>query len=270
MGGIGGFAGGIGGTAGRIGVGSGAMRSRQESIAFTIDPASRKEFEAGKFTESLRADVKSEIEINGLAITASDTLGSAGFSFDYMEGELKGRVHIMGRKTLDNNRYHITASIEETGPVASTLTWLQRDKTHHPPGNYHAVTFPDDDIRAHSQRFYYRGREALDSSRERIQQLCMRDPSKSNSVVKDLPYAEVFVWKRMDPGILQRLGGIVQRFDLPEEYDQYPVVYFLNETALKMYRNAGEEFEVLKVVSEKDMPTIPGPQLRGPYMPEEP
>ena len=57
--------------------------------------------------------------------------------------------------------------------------------------------------------------------------------------------------------------------DLPAEYED-SIVYFLNEVALKMYREAGEQFEILKTVSEGDMDKIPGPRLRGPYLPEKP
>jgi hypothetical protein len=268
MGGMGGAARGVGAGRGAIGAGDSAVRSRTESFTFAIGSCNSREFDTARFIDSLQADVEAEIKGGALAITASDKFGEAGFSFDYAQADLHGRVDIFGRRSLDNNSYRISATLEENGPAVSKQPWMRRN-AHPPQGDYYVVTFPDDDIRAHSQRFYYRGKEALDSSVERIRRLAMRDPSNSDALVKSLDHAEVYIWRRMDPEIKERMGAIAHQFELPAEYGQHSVVYFLNQTALRMYREAGEEFEVLKIVSEGEMPNIRGPQLRGPYLPQE-
>jgi len=258
------------------GGGVGALRSRQESMGFNIVEAGGKEFDQAEFIDSLREDVEVEIKGQDLQITTTDTdtFGSAGFSIDYAEPGIEGRVHILGRRSLDN-RYHITAIIEEKRTQGSPepwpkIPWFYRDRSHPPQGNYHVVAFSDDDIRAHSRRFYYRGQEALDSSRARLRRLRTKDPSNSNSLVRNLAHAEVYMCEALPAEIKEKLGGNGRLPDIPPEYDRYAIVYFLNDAAVAMYREAGEEFEILKTICEEEMSRIRGPQLGGPYLPKEP
>ena len=53
---------------------------------------------------------------------------------------------------------------------------------------------------------------------------------------------------------------------MPAEYDQFEKVYFLNEVALRMYREAGIDFEVLKTISADEVSKMLGPSLSGPYV----
>jgi hypothetical protein len=285
----------IGGVAGssaeRIGVGAGALRSRQETFAFAIkcgdaggacgDHGSLKdsgkseaaEFDGARFMEQLRSDVEAEMVDSGLTITSKDTFGSAGFGFDYAEPGSQGRIRIICRISLDYRSFHISASLEEKRTDGNSAVWLEtpwrRNPNAHPPeGNYYVVTFPGDDIRAHTRRFYYRGKEALESSEERIRRLRITRSSESRSAIEHLPYAEVYMWQALPADLGKPLGAAGRQFGVPAEYEQYKIVYFLNEVALKMYRDAGEEFVVLKTVSSDKMLEIPGPQLRGPYLPE--
>ena len=57
-----------------------------------------------------------------------------------------------------------------------------------------------------------------------------------------------------------------EEFEVPAEYEQFKKVYFLNEVAHRMYQQAGEDLEVLKTISADELPKLPGPALRGPYL----
>jgi len=67
---------------------------------------------------------------------------------------------------------------------------------------------------------------------------------------------------------LLRERGIEQNVDMPEEYKEYEKVFFLNEVALRMYREGGIALDVLKKVSGPDMPKRCSRTLRGPYIPQ--
>jgi len=67
---------------------------------------------------------------------------------------------------------------------------------------------------------------------------------------------------------LLRERGIEQNVDMPEEYKEYEKVFFLNEVALRMYREGGIALDVLKKVSGSDMPKRCNRTLRGPYIPQ--
>src|SRR5215813_7963999 len=104
MAGVCGISGGAGEFSAGQGGGVGALRSRQESMGFNIVEAGGKEFDQAEFIDSLREDVEVEIKGQDLQITTTDTdtFGSAGFSIDYAEPGIEGRVHILGRRSLDN------------------------------------------------------------------------------------------------------------------------------------------------------------------------
>jgi len=58
---------------------------------------------------------------------------------------------------------------------------------------------------------------------------------------------------------------------VPSRYNLDRAVYLLNETALKMFRESGDDIEVLETISADELSdfNLPGPQLRGPYIPKE-
>lgn len=58
---------------------------------------------------------------------------------------------------------------------------------------------------------------------------------------------------------------------VPSRYNLHRAVYFLNETALKMFQESGDDIEVLESISADEFSdfNLPGPQLRGPYIPKE-
>ena len=124
------------------------------------------------------------------------------------------------------------------------------------------------DPRALSQEFHEIGQRVLRESTERIMKRLLADYSGKDSVLQNLQYAEVYFWNPLPPEIKQRWKGAMgDEFYLPAEYEPFAAVYFLNEVALKLYREAGVDFEVFKTISSDEMPRLPGPSLRGPYLP---
>lgn len=69
-------------------------------------------------------------------------------------------------------------------------------------------------------------------------------------------------------GIFPKLpAGRPEKIPIPEEYQGYDKVYFLNELAVQMYRDGKVEFEVLKTIAAEELPENCSRCLRGPYIP---
>jgi hypothetical protein len=137
-------------------------------------------------------------------------------------------------------------------------------------GNYHVVPFMPDDVRGRTNAFYDVGSRASLDARERIRQKLIGNRAEIDSLIKSIPYAEVYCWHPISEEMKARLKEMLgEELDSPPEYAQYGRVYFLNEVALNMYREAGELFDVLKIIPGEEVPHINGPTLRGPYLPKE-
>lgn len=52
-----------------------------------------------------------------------------------------------------------------------------------------------------------------------------------------------------------------------DRFQEYAWIFFLNKTALRMYRDAGTELEILDKISADEMPDRCYRPLRGPYVP---
>lgn len=53
------------------------------------------------------------------------------------------------------------------------------------------------------------------------------------------------------------------------EFEGFGKVYFLNDLAFRMYKEGGIDFEVVKIISDAELPGGCSPSLSGPYMPKE-
>jgi len=83
-----------------------------------------------------------------------------------------------------------------------------------------------------------------------------------------MPTVEVYVWTALPLPLKERVQELWgEEFQVPAEYDQYERVFFLNEVALLMYREIGEQFQILKIIPADEVSRIPGPSLSGPYLP---
>lgn len=120
---------------------------------------------------------------------------------------------------------------------------------------YHVVAFPQSNPDAEHSEFCNLGTQLLKQSASRAP----KKPPVSDDVefeyalVLSLPSIPEAVRDLLPPAHIKSLseGGFPQR---PPEYEAYQQVYFLNDAALKMYRGSGGRFEVLKKISEDELP----------------
>jgi hypothetical protein len=254
---------------GSHGSGSGLSRFHKTgSFAFHLRPGGLVKTDEEKFLSSLKADLQDEIVKSGARITASGDLETPGCYAEYGEEGIQGRIEVSGR-LAGGSYYSLTATLSETStsekPPLPPL--IERQKGRQPMGTYYVVPFPPDDPRASTEDLLAVGQKIMKQSIENIRQRLLADHSRKDSLLQDLEYAEVYVWTPMPPEIKQRWKEAMgEEFEAPAECEQFAKVYFLNEVALRMYREAGEDFEVLKTISADEVSKIPGPSLSGPYM----
>jgi hypothetical protein len=262
-----------GGGGGRIGTFGHSPRQthyrKTESFALHLKPGGLAKTDEGKFLSSLKADVQDEIVKSDARITEAGDLEVPGCYVEYSEEGIQGRIEISG-KLSGGNYYSLTATLSETStsekPPLPPL--IERPKQgRQPMGTYYIVPFLPDDPRGSTQDLFAVGQRIIKESIEHIRQQLLADQSKRHSPLQNLEYAEVYVWTPMPPEIKQRWKEATgEEFAVPAECERFAKVYFLNEVALRMYRDAGEEFEVLKTISADEVAKIPGPSLSGPYM----
>lgn len=267
-GGIGG--GGGGGSFSRVssrGAGTGLSHFHQtDSFALHLTPGSLGKADEEKLLSSLKADLQDEIVRTGARTTASGDLETPGFYVEYGEEGIHGRIEISG-KHAGGVYYALTATLSETSSSQKPWAFEMQKTGRQPTGTYYVVPFLPDNPRADTQDLLAVGQKLIKESVENIRQQLLADQSRKSSLLQNLEYAEVFVWTPIPPEIKQRWKEAMgEEFEVPAEYEQYGKVYFLNEVALRMYQQAGEEFEVLKTISADEVPKIPGPALSGPYV----
>jgi hypothetical protein len=262
--------GGGGGSFSRIGSrgpGTGLSRfHKTDSVALHLTPNGLAKADEEKFLSSLKADLQDEIVKNGGHPTASGDLETPGCYVEYGEEGIHGRVEISG-KHAGGVYYTLTATLSETSTSEKPLVFEMQKMGRQPTGTYYVVPFLPGDPRADTQDLFDIGQKLIKESIENIRQLLLADQSSKDSLLPNLEYAEVYVWTPMPPQIKQRWQEAMgEEFEVPAEYEQYAKVYFLNEVAHRMYQHAGEDLDVLKTISADEVPKLPGPALRGPYL----
>jgi hypothetical protein len=247
---------------GRAGLASPGQLLLHKSESFTcpIYASDYVSFDEQGFVTSLKAEIEKEISDCAASITGQGDIegnfNSSEFYFEYTQEEIKGRIIISG-KMVDGG-YYLTAGIEEmakggefplgaeqfigAGPRA---TWgipgdvfpfpTNEVKWIKPEGDYYVVLFSQIDPLAHDNKFRHIGLELLRESTTR------NPPGLTKEAADGFRYAEV--WSLFD------------------------ALYFLNETALQMYREGGIELDVLKKISSAEMPKRCGRVLGGTYIP---
>lgn len=268
LGGIGG--GGGGGSFSRIGsYGHGTGLSnfhKTDSFALHLAPGGFAKTDEEKFLSSLKADLEDDIVKSGARITASGDLATPGCYAEYGEEGIHGRIEISGRST-GAVYYTLTATLRETSTSKDFSVFAMQSMGRQPTGTYYVVPFLPNDPRADTQDLLAIGQKIIKESVENMRQQLLADQSLKPSLLQNLEYAEVYVWTPIPPEIKQRWKeAIGEEFTVPAEYEQFKKVYFLNEVALRMYQQAGEDLDVLKTISADELPKIPGPALRGPYV----
>ena len=89
--------GGIGGSSGYVGQSSTNVH-HSSSTGFMINEAGDAKFDEREFMETLKAQIKKEIEESGGAVTASGSRESSEFYFDYKSGSSEGRITVSGSR----------------------------------------------------------------------------------------------------------------------------------------------------------------------------
>lgn len=124
--------------------------------------------------------------------------------------------------------------------------------------SYHVIAFRAGDPRAESSWLHEQGYALFVASKRRM---LGKDPSP--------PFEYIDVLSIPDPppeefrGQLEALG---LSYEVPERYLGYAKVYFVNDAALRMYRENGIDLTVLETVPESELPRQPGSSLCGPYV----
>jgi hypothetical protein len=261
-----------GGGTGTAGLSSGSTTVRYHmSVSYSchIKSSQPGETDVTEFMASLRADVENDITRSGAHITDGGDLKLSGFYFRYVTVGIQGRVELSGWFT-GVNVYTLTAAFTETSTIEEQPFIELENVGRRPAGLYHVVPFMSADQHPSASDFLSIGHRALKESVEKVRQKLLTDQLRKQQFVQTLEYAEIFVLERIPPEIKQRWARKMgEKFGPPAEYDRYEKVYFLNDIALRMYRDAGAEFEILKAISADEVPGMAFPSLRGPYIAKE-
>jgi len=142
--------------------------------------------------------------------------------------------------------------------------------------NYYVVGFTHENPLAHTNYFHNEGVRLIKDSVQRLRGL-------SREQLQSLEQAVVYTLLMLPPHLRQQFQGATIREAEPDrvqqqakldmmlnplaEYEQYDQVHFLNEVAVRMYKEGGIDLEILGTVSEDDLPEGCNRSLRGPYVP---
>ncbi len=123
------------------------------------------------------------------------------------------------------------------------------------PKTYHVVAFPQENPQARHGEFHQLGAQLLAQSASRAPKKppVSDDMEFEYALVLSLPSIPEAVRDLLPPAHVKSLseGGFPRR---PPEYAEFEQVYFLNDAALKMYRGGGGVFDVMKKISEDELP----------------
>ncbi len=256
---------------GGVGTGTGhgddekAKYRKHDSFGCYIKPEEKEKFDEAELIKELKEKVENEIVRTGAEVTGGDQFTSTSFYIEYTSEDITGRIEITSDFRQKNN-FRIEVSFDETSASQKQPLIERPPLIYQPVGNYHVVAFASDDQTA--REFYEKGRRASKESDERFRQKYLED--KDNFKSED--YRTVmYVWTRTPEHIKEKLKNVFGNvFELSAEYDAFDKVYFLNDLMLQMYQEAGEDFEVIKIVSAEEVAEIPwGPSFRGYYIPKD-
>jgi hypothetical protein len=266
---------GVGGGGGSCTFGSigGAERSesrhsKSESHSFQADPG-RADLNTASVLATLKADLEVQLTQQGASFHQTREQDPASFTFEYDLPGISGHIEIsatMGQL----NSCNLQAKLQERSTSTKKVAVARMTNKREPKGNYYVVPFPRDGAPGAAQAFDEAGQKGVRSSMDRLRQKLKSEMSNREAIIRGLPNVEVYVWTALPPALkeqIQELWG--EEIQVPAEYDQYEKVFFLNEVALRMYREIGEQFQILKIIPAAEVAKIPGPSLSGPYLPAD-
>jgi hypothetical protein len=133
--------------------------------------------------------------------------------------------------------------------------------------SYYVVAFERGDPSVKRDMFHQIGCRLVEASTERVRAELLR--TGDSAFVKNLGRVEIYTFGEAMPGHEHALPEWAKFYLPTPEYENFAKVYFLNELALRMYREGGVEFEVAKVISDEELPGGCSRSLGAPYMPKE-
>jgi hypothetical protein len=212
----------------------------------------------------LKSDVKDEIIKAGAQLTRDTDVQESEFSIEYEEPGIKGRIGITGERT-PGDYYSLNATLEESSKSDAHPPFDFRELFRPPVGTFHVVTFGIGEDAA-AQEFFEVGRKALEDAVNRISHELQSSYQEGVINTPNFDNAEVYVWQPLPFEISKKWEELMREdIQVPEEYESFGTVYFLNEVALSMYEATGHVFNIVKSVSASEVPKTFGPSLNGPY-----
>lgn len=132
--------------------------------------------------------------------------------------------------------------------------------------SYYVVALEREDPLVRGNEFHEIGCRLIREATERVMAEIRRtgDPS----FVKSLGHAETYTFAEVLPGAEHALPGWAKAHLPTEEFARFGKVYFLNEPALKMYREGGVEFDVYRVIADDELPAGCSRGISAPYLPK--
>jgi hypothetical protein len=133
--------------------------------------------------------------------------------------------------------------------------------------SYYVVAFEHNDPMLKRHQFNEIGSRLVYESMERIAEEIRR--TGDSAFTKSLKQVETYTFGEVMPGYEQSLPEWAKAYLPTEEYKRFGKVYFLNELALKMYREGGVAFEIYRVIADEELPKGCCPGITAPYWPKE-
>ena len=133
--------------------------------------------------------------------------------------------------------------------------------------SYYVVALEHGDPLLKRHQFNEIGSQLVNESMERIAEEIRR--TGDSAFTKNLKKVETYTFGEVMPGYEERVPEWAKAYLPTEEYKEFGKVYFLNELALKMYREGGVAFEIDRVIADEELPKECCRGIRAPYWPKE-
>ena len=141
---------------------------------------------------------------------------------------------------------------------------------------YYVVAFTHENPLAHNNYFHNEGVRLIKACVQKLRGL-------SREQLQNLEQAVIYTLLMLPPHLrqqyrdmgisaadsdrVQQQAKLDMMLNPPTAYEQYDQVYFLNEVAVRMYKEGGSDLEILQTISEDELPAGCNRSLRGPYVP---
>src|SRR5258708_7874220 len=116
--------------------------------------------------------------------------------------------------------------------------------------SYYVVALEHGDPLLKRHQFNEMGFQLVNESMERIAEEIRR--TGDSAFTKNLKQVKTYSFGEVMPGYEERVPEWAKAYLPTEEYKKFGKVYFLNELALKMYREGGVTFEINRVIADEE------------------